>query len=159
MANSIRSATHSEISQLIDIWQSIDMASTMDRPFGGDHPNKAEHTRTLLQHTLTSDNAAVLVAVNAKNTIIGTISGHVFEKPAVNLKCVGVIYSLWVNETHRQQGIAQSLLTRLETELTNKGARAFQVGWDVGNSHAASWWQKRGYLSYEVIASKIVDAD
>jgi ribosomal protein S18 acetylase RimI-like enzyme len=137
------------------MWQSIDVSANMERPFGGDSEDKVEHTTSLLRHTLKSKKAAVFVTIDTNNTIIGTISGHVFDKPAVNISCVGVIYSLWVAEKNRKQGIAQALLTRLEADLINKGAQAFQVGWETGNLPAAAWWQKRGYSPYEVIASKI----
>jgi ribosomal protein S18 acetylase RimI-like enzyme len=150
----IQQATTKDTPTLITLWQAIDTAGG-ERPFGGDSADKPDHAATLLQQTLASENAAVLIAIHSTGTIIGTISGHVFNKPAVNIDRVGVIYSLWVNEEYRQQGVGQKLLTQLETRLKEKGAQAFQVGWDQGNSHAALWWQKRGYLPYEVIASKI----
>jgi GNAT superfamily N-acetyltransferase len=110
----------------------------------------------LLKGTIDSENALVLLALNKHKEIIGTISGHAFDKPAVNIARVGVIYSLWVMESHRKQGVGLQLLNTLEDRLIEKGACAFQVGWDTGNTTAALWWQKRGYSPYEVIASKVV---
>lgn len=152
----IRQVKQHEIPHLVQLWQAIDQYPQAERPFGGDSHDKPLHAQQLLERTIQSPNASVLVATHEQGHIIGTISGHVFEKPAVNISMVGVIYSLWVDEACRSQGVGQSLLDHLEVALRNKGAQALQVGWDVSNSTAASWWQKRGYLPYEVIASKII---
>lgn len=155
----IRSANLSDIPSLVNCWQEIDRFPNAQRPFGGDSADKPEHAQRLLEHTLQSKNATVLTAVTDSSEssiekIIGTISGHVFDKPAVNLTKVGVIYGLWVDENYRQQGIGQALLLALETALQASGAQALQVGWDSPNALAAAWWEKRGYSAYEVIASK-----
>ncbi|MFT6221332.1 MAG: ribosomal protein S18 acetylase RimI-like enzyme [Candidatus Endobugula sp.] len=151
----IRPAQTLDIPLLVNFWQAID-GITKDRPFGGDSAEKHVHAKKILQHTIDSENAAVLIASSTEYDIIGTISGHVFEKPGVNLAKVGVVYSLWVDEEHRCQGVGQQLLTYLENALITKGAQAFQVGWDTGNTTAEQWWQKRGYAPYETIASKVV---
>lgn len=155
MSITIRTAHNNDISTLVEFWQQIDAFPQSERPFGGDAADKPKHSEQLLRRTLQSADACVLVATD-KQLPIGTISGHVFEKPAVNISKVGVIYSLWLDEKYRGQGIAQQLLTELEAHLAAKGAKAFQVGWDSPNQVAAQWWQKRGYCPYEVIASKIV---
>lgn len=156
MSHSIRRANKNEIPQLVEFWQAIDAYPEGVRPFGGDSDDKPLHAKQLLEHTLDSEKASVLVALNEEEIIIGTISGHVFDKPAVNISNIGVIYSLWVNEGYRYQGVAQELLSTLETSLQEKGAQAFQVGWDTSNTTASSWWQKRGYSPYEMIASKLI---
>jgi ribosomal protein S18 acetylase RimI-like enzyme len=154
--STIRQANKHDIPHLVQCWQAIDQYPQAERPFGGDSADKPRHAQQLLERTLVSPSASVLVAINQQEHIIGTISGHVFEKPAVNITHVGVIYSLWVDEAHRVQGVGQSLLDHLEEALRHKGAQALQVGWDTANSSAESWWKKRGYLPYEVIASKIL---
>jgi ribosomal protein S18 acetylase RimI-like enzyme len=151
----IRPAQTLDIPLLVDFWQAID-GIAKHRPFGGDSADKHQHAEKILQHTIRSANAAVLIASSTEHDIAGTISGHVFDKPGVNLPKVGVIYSLWVDEKYRCQGTGQQLLTELESALMAKGAQAFQVGWDTGNTIAEQWWQKRGYASYETIASKVV---
>lgn len=151
----IEEAKLHHISAIAECWQEIDIASEAPRPFGGDSGGKLTHVENILKHTIQSKDARVLLALDEQGTIVGTISGHVFDKPAVNISRVGVLYSLWVHAAHRRQGIGLQLLNTLEAQLIEKGAQAFQVGWDVGNDNAAAWWQRRGYLSYEVIASKI----
>jgi ribosomal protein S18 acetylase RimI-like enzyme len=141
----------------VNFWQSIDAASSSKRPFGGDSIDKPEHARRILEHTLGAKNTVVLVADDPQHPLIATISGHVFEKPAVNFPCVGVIYGLWVDEAYRNQGVGQALLRELEMALKAKGAQSCQVGWDSSNRLAERWWQKRGYCSYEVIASRILE--
>ena len=148
----LRLARLNDVPRVVRMWQGIDRLAE-PRPFGGDTPDKAEHAKSLIQHTIKSPKARVWVA-ETQQGIIGTISGHVYEKPGVKLKQVGVIYSLWVDAEHRQQGLGESLLKALENSLSELGAEAFQVGWDVLNTHAGHWWQKRGYSAYEVIGSK-----
>lgn len=133
-------------------WQAIDSESPK-RPFGGDTDSKHQRARDIIAHAISSPTAHVLTA-NERGTIIGTITGHIYQRPAVKLSSVGVIYSLWVSPEYRNQGIGQALLTAIEKQLTSMGAEAFQVGWDTGNQYAAKWWQKHGYLAYETIASK-----
>ena len=151
----IMTAQQKHVSTIAAMWQCIDNALDTERPFGGDSDNKIDYAKSLIEHALRSDKALVLIAV-AQEQVIGTISGHMFEKPAVNTPQVGVIYSLWVEQDHRKQGVGKQLLEKLELSLRQKGAQAFQVGWDTGNTIANLWWQKRGYCPYEVIASKMV---
>lgn len=150
----IEEATNADINSLVRCWSAID-DEVRDRPFGGDNlPIKLNRSKTMIEHALESPSACILVA-RQQTAIIGTISGHIFERPTVKHACIGVIYSLWVDAAYRRQGLGQRLLTTLETRLSAIGAEAFQVGWDVPNQLAAVWWQRRGYQPYEVIASKI----
>ncbi len=152
----IRHTTEDDIPTLVTMWQAIDAFPEGTRPFGGDSADKHKHAQELIKHSLTSTNACSLVAEKTNHGLIATISGHIFDKPAVVLPKVGVIYSLWVDETYRQQGVGTELLDRLERVLASMGAQSFQVGWDFNNTLAASWWQAKGYLPYEAIASKNV---
>ena len=97
MSITIRHAHEEDIPTLVSMWQAIDAFPDAIRPFGGDSADKPQHASELLKHSLTSDQACILVATNNKQNIIATISGHVFDKPGVMLPKVGVIYSLWVD--------------------------------------------------------------
>ena len=144
-----------DINTIADSWFEID-SYAQPRPFGGDNmPVKYEQIKKMVRHTMTLKNACLFKAC-ISNEIVGTISGHVYERPTANLSTIGVIYSLWVKGDFRQQGIGKSLLKYIEHELNNKGAKALQVGWETSNSRAGEWWKKRGYLPYETIASKII---
>lgn len=148
----IREAAHGDVKILAHMWQAIDQASTV-RPFGGDTPDKYQKAKDMINHGIKSPNAYTLIAAD-KTQILGTISGHIYQRPAVKLNCVGVIYSLWVEPSYRCQGIGQQLLDAIENTLTIQGAQSFQVGWDQSNTRAGQWWQQRGYQTYERIASK-----
>jgi len=148
----IRTATATDSEVLLAMWQKIDKEGE-PRPFGGDTKDKPQRTREIIEHALTSPQATLLVCTH-QQMIVGTITGHCFDKPAVDLTPVGVIYSLWVEPQYRRQGIAQHLLTHLEKTLNTMGAKATQVGWDTTNTTAAQWWQAQGYAPYETIASK-----
>ena len=156
LALMIEEALPAQTDQLAYMWQQIDQAAT-DRPFGGDANGKETRAKAFIEHAIKSPRAIILVAydnADSSRQMIGTITGHIYERPAVKLSSVGVIYSLWVNSDHRKQGVGQRLLDTIERRLIDMGAQALQVGWDVSNPYAATWWQKRGFVSYETIASK-----
>ena len=149
----ITCAQAEDIATIAHSWSDIDRHA-QPRPFGGDNPLiKQAKTKEMIHHAINSNNAYILKACLA-DTMVGTIAGHLFERPTSQLNTIGVIYSLWVRDDYQQQGIGQSLLDAIEQKLTAKGARALQVGWDTLNKRAEAWWQKRGYLPYETIASK-----
>lgn len=155
----IEDALPEHVVLLSKIWQQIDQAAS-DRPFGGDTDAKQARAKEFIEHAIKSPNAILLVACvsTAKNKkVVGTITGHLYERPAVKFSAVGVIYSLWVSTESRRQGIGQLLLNSLEQRLVALGAEALQVGWDTDNRQAGEWWQKRGFNSYETIASKNID--
>lgn len=133
-------------------WQEIDGAAS-ERPFGGDDESKKDRALEIIIHAINSPSARLLIA-KTDDKIIGTITGHVYKRPSARHSNVGVIYSLWVSTRHRKQGVGQSLLDSIEQQLAFMGAESFQVGWDTANAYASKWWQKRGYQSYETIASK-----
>lgn len=151
----IRPATMNEIDSVCTLWQQLE-ASKKQQPFGGDKEDEIqERTQNLVAHSIKSETAICLVAED-KEQIIGTLSAYIYEKPAVQLPTVAVLYSLWVAPEHRRQGIAQSLLTTAEQTLQNMGAQSLQVAWDSGNLPAEQFWQQSGFNPYEVIASKIL---
>ncbi len=150
----IQEAKATDADLIASLWQCIDEC-TPTRPFGGDTSSKIERAKEIITHAIQSSSAHILVAKSDKS-IIGTITGHIYERPAVQLSAVGVIYSLWVAPEYRKQGVGQTLVDTIEQRLIVMGAQAFQVGWDTVNEYAGEWWQKRGYNPYETIASKNV---
>lgn len=165
----IEEATLSDIPALVNIWKMIDQGTQCEASFGGYTKEKISRANELIRHNLQSPNAHLLIALPVgpavktikpsmhSKPIVGTLSGHIYHKPAVKASCVGVLYSLWVEPDEREQGLAKALLAAMEKDLIDKGAQAFQVGWDVANTVAARWWTNQGYAPYEVIASKKVE--
>lgn len=154
-AINIRPATMEEIDAVCALWQRLE-ASKKQQPFGGDKEDEIPvRTRNLVAHSITSETAISLVAEN-NDQLIATLSAYIYEKPAVQLPTVAVLYSLWVDPEHRHKGIAQSLLATAEQSLKQMGAQSLQVAWDSGNLPAERFWQQAGFSPYEVIASKIL---
>lgn len=157
----LEEATLEHTAVLAGMWQEIDQTSA-ERPFGGDAKDKIVRAKEFIVHAIQSPKATLLIAYeksDADKKIIGTITGHVCERPAVKLSTIGVIYSLWVSKDKRKQGIGKILLDNVEKRLVDLGAQALQVGWDVSNPYAGTWWQKHGFKSYETIASKNISTD
>jgi ribosomal protein S18 acetylase RimI-like enzyme len=147
-------ATNADVKTIVKLWSRIDNAA-LDRPFGGDlESEKSNRAEDMILHAVSNKLACVLKACSSSDNIIGTISGHTFDRPTFRQSPIGVIYSLWVDENYRNQGIGQELLNRMELFLRSMGAKALQVGWDTSNQNASEWWQKRGYRPYETIAFK-----
>ena len=151
----ISEAGAQHINTIADCWQSIDQCSP-HQPFGDIAIEKRQRAQELIKHAIDSTDALVFIATTAQE-IIGTISGHIYQRPASERSQVGVIYSLWVNQGQRRQGVGQALLSHIEQHLHGMGAQALQVGWDTQNTVAIEWWHKRGYAPYETIACKILE--
>jgi len=151
----IRPATMAEIDSVCALWHQLE-ASKKQQPFGGDKEAEIlERTHNLVTHSITSETAISLVA-EYKDQLIGTLSAYIYEKPAVQLPTVAVLYSLWVAPAHRREGVALSLLAKAEQTLKNMGAQSLQVAWDSGNLPAEQFWLQAGFSPYEVIASKLL---
>lgn len=151
----IRPATLEEIDAVSDLWRQLE-ASKKHHPFGGDlHEEIEERTYNLVKHSITSETAISLVAERDRQ-LIGTLSAYIYEKPAVQLPTVAVLYSLWVTPEHRREGIAKRLLSHAENSLKQMGAQSLQVAWDEGNQPAELFWQHAGFSPYELIANKLL---
>ncbi|WP_372831896.1 GNAT family N-acetyltransferase [Pontibacterium sp.] len=150
---SIRPALESEIESICQLWLKLD-ASKKQQPFGGDLQDEVkQRTENLVTHSITSETAISLVA-ETEDGLVGTLSAYIYEKPAVALPKIAVLYSLWVEPEHRRHGIASALLQAAETQLKTMGAQCLQVAWDSDNPTAAAFWQREQFTAYEVIASK-----
>lgn len=154
---SINEAKITQAPTIAQCWKRIDDGLT-ETPFEDDQASKVQRARDIIAHAISSPTAHVLVA-EVDGEVVGTVTGHIYQRPVVKNAAIGVIYSLWVAPEHRQQGIGQSLVDTIEQQLILMGADAFQVGWDTCNHYAASWWQSRGYKPYETIASKSVNTE
>lgn len=148
----IEPANKAQVPLIAQMWQAIDQLGE-PRPFGGDSPEKQKKALKMIDHAIESQEACILVALKG-DQLIGTIAGHIFQRPGVKLSPIGVIYSLWVNQDCRWQGAGKTLLGALENHLKQAGAKSLQVGWETNNITAKHWWQRQGYLPYEVIAHK-----
>ena len=149
----IEDAKAADVPTLAAMWAAIDQLIP-EPPFGGDRTSRKHHRALEILTNAISSPTAFALAANYKQRPIGTISGHIYQQPVLQLSSIGVIYSLWVDERFRCRGVGLALLETLERKMVLSGAQAFQVGWGFHNHSAARWWQKRGYSPYETIASK-----
>lgn len=151
----VRTALESEIDTICQLWFKLEAGKTL-HPFGDDLIDEVkQRTKNLVTHSVTSDNAISLIA-EVDSELVGTLSAYIYEKPAVALPNVAVLYSLWVEPKYRRLGIASALQHTTEQQLKTMGAQCLQVAWDSDNPTAAAFWQHEGFTSYEVIASKIL---
>lgn len=148
----IRPALLEELDQVCTFWQNLDTVAKI-HPFGGDGDDKAERARTLAQHSITAEDAICLV-VELQGQLVGTLSAYLYDKPAVALPKVAVLYSLWIEPEHRRTGCAHLLVQEAQRQLTALGAQSLQVAWEHNQQAAQAFWLQEGFAAYEVIASK-----
>lgn len=152
---SIRQASLADLDAVLALWLKLEAEKTC-QPFGGDCPDSLhERSRSLVEHSITSETALALIAEQDGKTV-ATLSAYVYEKPAVVLPSVAVIYCVWVEPEVRRLGLASRLLEQAGTDLRALGAQSLQVAWDSDNAVAARFWQAQGFEPYEVIASKLL---
>ncbi len=154
MSYSIEQATESDREHILGFWWSLQSQGLL--PFGGPSEDWWFHCSDSLGQLIASSRAVVLVA-RLGDEPVGTLSGHVYEKPGVEKSLVAVFYSLWVEPEHRGQGLATRLLQILTERLQAMGAQTAQVGWGASDDCASSWWQSKGFAPYEVIASRSME--
>ncbi|MGB0466552.1 MAG: GNAT family N-acetyltransferase [Pontibacterium sp.] len=148
----LRHAREEEIDQIYQLWQKLDTNSSL-KPFGGDGPDKADRTHALIRHSVLSDNAIALVALT-NGKLIGTVSAYLYDKPAVQLPRIAVLYCLWIEPQYRHRGLAHQLVYQARLDMQALGAQSLQVAWDSDNKIAQTFWKKEGFDAYEVIAGK-----
>lgn len=147
----LRTATEPDIPVLLEYWQQL-QAMSVDT-FGGPSDQWAERAQAVIRQSVSSERACVLLAEHDQHTV-GTVSAHIYTKPGVVLTEVAVFYSLWVEVAHRRQGIGSALVAEATARLKALGATAGQVGWHSHDAQAGQWWQARGFVPYEIIASR-----
>ena len=67
------------------------------------------------------------------------------------------VSDLFVLESHRRQGVARLLLTRIEQEMRRRGCQRIRIVSKASNLIALACYEAAGYRPYEVILSKPLD--
>jgi ribosomal protein S18 acetylase RimI-like enzyme len=147
----IRLANEHDSRVLVDLWHKLDQ-SLPPTPFIPDHKYRREFHQALAQQIGSNISSITLVSCLG-NMIIGCACGYLYEKPESLNSPVGLIHNVWVEPEFRRKGIARQLISVLEQELAERGAKSHQVSWR--NVTAAQlFWQSLGYCSYETVAAK-----
>jgi ribosomal protein S18 acetylase RimI-like enzyme len=125
----IREATSADFDAILELWFSIDRHTAL--------PDRPEY----LQQFLDFSRDLFLVA-EADGRVAGTIIGGWDGWR-------GHIARLATDPSLRRTGIAQALVSEIETRLRAKGARRIYALIDALSPQAAPFWQAAGYLPDE----------
>ncbi|TQV84854.1 GNAT family N-acetyltransferase [Aliikangiella coralliicola] len=68
----------------------------------------------------------------------------------------GIIQLLWINEDHRKQHIADTLVSEIEQCFISVGIGYIECNYTSHNNLAKSFWDKQGYLQRTVTARKML---
>jgi len=110
---------------VLDLWRQADAI-----------PSRTDTPEDL--HSLVDDNAALLLAAEAKGRVVGTIIGG-WDGWRGNM------YRLAVLSDSRRRGIARSLVAEAERRLRAKGARRITALVVKSEEPASAFWQAIGY--------------
>lgn len=109
--------------------------------------NKKFHERTKpypeLNPAMLKD-SIILLAINEKDKVVGFIQGTIHERHNHKLKNLGYIEELYIAEEARGQGVAQKLLSELESELKIQGCDHLTTHTDAENEAARKFYSKSG---------------
>ncbi len=147
----IRLADPKDSRVLIDLWQKLDY-SLPPTPFIANYKYRKEFHQALAQQIGSNINSVTLISC-LDDMIIGCACGYLYEKPEALNSPVGLIHNVWIEPEFRRKGIAKQLISALEQELAERGAKSHQVSWrDVPTAQA--FWRSMGYAPYETVAAK-----
>lgn len=109
-----------------------------------DFPEQIERWLTSL---LDAPHALVIVAESEDETRVGCVLGFIQQQPNpfTDYQQHGVIQAVWVEEAFRRQGIADGLVTAMESCFGELGIPYVEIQHTVGNAEASAFWQRRGY--------------
>jgi GNAT superfamily N-acetyltransferase len=115
----IRAADHGDISDLVDLVQSIDTTSGLfsGRPL---QDPSAGHLKERLGEIIDSDRL-LLVAVDESGTAVGMLAGRHDEVGAIDLTPVLHVTHLLVGPKHRRRGVGRALLAAAVQRADEEG--------------------------------------
>jgi len=96
----------------------------------------------------------IALVASIENQLIGFISGCVFLNPVDRSIPFGYIQAIWVEKSHRNQKVAQALLSKFESILKEKSITRCELTVDVRNHIGTHLWQDSGYELYQERRSK-----
>lgn len=103
----------------------------------------------LVLSTIKNNNGIMYLAIN-NHTPIGLIAGYIEpkdEEDRLTNRCPvrGIVSELFVDETHRRKGIAQSLFVKIEEYFLSAGCEFVAVNVFAPNVSAFEFYKSLGY--------------
>jgi GNAT superfamily N-acetyltransferase len=105
--------------------------------------------------TLFSDpHAYLLIAETEKGEIVGMAIGQVEERKSCLPERYGMINTVFVTPSYRQQGVGSQLVAALCGYFQDQGIEDLTLRYVIGNTEAEKFWNKLGFQPRIVIATR-----
>jgi GNAT superfamily N-acetyltransferase len=140
----IRSATRSDVPQMIALWQALQETNAQYEPRLMPNEAATEWFTDYLRDQLDNREAAVYVAV-AEGTVVGYVFGQVLRRPTLAAGDCGYVADLCVAEGWRGQGMGRRLFEMLSDWFHRRGLRAIEVQVVRANPASQAFWRKMGF--------------
>lgn len=102
-----------------------------------------------LNNQIFTPSSLTLVAKDDKR-IIGFLSGFVkYLFPWFNIKKVGHISFMFIDENYRRKGVGKQLINEAKAWFKNQGLSYIELYVNEGNSNGLSFWKSVGFLDFQ----------
>lgn len=153
MSRTIKAATPEDRTVLLQHWQqlAVYLPEQHSQPFGQLVPEERfSMLENTLDDTLRAKHAQIFLAEEA-NQILGSVSLVLNQQIGYSQPDSGVIFNLWVEAEFRNNGVGTELVRQGCDWLRSQKADSVQAGWQPSNLTAHGFWQKLGFIPYELI--------
>lgn len=105
----------------------------------------------MIQYQHWEDSIRILVTDEQHHGSIQAFIPHRTEDRPLDGEADALIYSLWVDERHRDRGLAKLLMETVERELKRCGIANVAISWDGRDSPkwVLQWYERLGYEERE----------
>lgn len=142
----IRTASFADLPQLNQMMYQLHHYHHVESPELFKTPEEVEEEKSIARY-LDNPECFVYVALDKKDEIVGFISGHFCElqSPIVKSMLMGSVDEIFLEQNHRNTGLAQQLFERIERSFKECGVKQLFVEVWQFNQPALNFYDKVGF--------------
>lgn len=150
----IREANIEDISAIVDLWEEMMKFHIQKSDLYEIKPDARQIYAYYLKEVLKSHESIVLV-YEIENKVVGYLMVEESLNPPVYRETrIGSIVEICITESHRNNGIGEELLTKIEKWFITKGITRVECMVSDFNEISKSFWFKKGYKPYNLMCVK-----
>jgi len=151
----IREAERNDLETIINLWQEM-MDFHIERSnLYQIKPDAKKIYSEYLKDVLKSPDYLTLVFEN-NNEILGYLIATESNDPPVYEGTAGLILELCVTEKHRNKGIGEELVAKIEKYFENRDIKKIECMVSDFNEVSKGFWFKHGYNPYNLMCVKLL---
>jgi len=151
----IREANNDDMDAIIGLWQEMMDFHIEKSDLYQIKPDARDIYSKYLKDVLKSPDYVVLVFED-NNEILGYLIATESDDPPVYEGTAGLILELCVNEKHRNKGIGEELVYKIEKYFKNKDIKRIECMVSDFNEISKGFWFKHEYKPYNLMCVKIL---